>query len=259
MKKYIKLILGYRIIRLIRNIKWFLLPNLTTEPRHLFNRRYMFYRQFVNPNDLVFDVGANVGNRVEPLLRIGAKVVAIEPQEKCRKILRKKFRDNIQLVPFGLGDTEGVGDFFVADVHTISSFSSEWIASVKKDRFKDNLWAKPIKIRITTLDKLILRYGIPKFIKIDVEGYEIEVLKGLTTAIDIISFEYTAPEQVHKVLDCINQIEKFNSEIECNFSSGENMEFALAEWKSSVDFKKYLTTNDFITTSFGDIYIRKIF
>ena len=105
---------------------------------------------------------------------------------------------------------------------------------------------------------MIVRYGLPKFIKIDVEGYELEVLKGLTYAVDLISFEYI-PEQIHKAIDCISQIEKYNSEIECNFSKGESMEFSLKNWQSATDFKNYILSQEFSSTiGWGDIYVRKI-
>lgn len=249
--------LGQTILNYFRKVKLTFFPVIPEEPKEIIERRQMFYNKFIKPNDLVFDIGANLGNRTQPFFNIGAKVVAVEPQKECRKILKKKFGNKIEIVPVGLGETEEVKDFFVANAHTISSFSTEWIESVKEGRFKDYTWAKPIKMQLTTLDKLIKKYGIPKFIKIDVEGYELEVLKGLTYAVDMISFEYTVPEQIQSVIDCISQIEKYNSEIECNFSTGESMEFALEYWQKTSDFKNSLTSSDFLTSGFGDIYVRK--
>jgi FkbM family methyltransferase len=256
MKKILKSILGHRITNLLRNAKSTFFPHIEVESEEVTSIRQKFYSNFINPNDLVFDVGANMGNRVTPLLNLGAKVVAVEPQEQCQKILKRKFGSRIKIVPMGLGETEETKDFFVSNAHTISSFSKDWIDSVKEDRFKEYTWAKPIKIQITTLDKLIEKYGFPKFIKIDVEGYELEVLKGLTSPVRVVSFEYTVPEQIQKAIDCISQIEKYNSEIECNFSKGESMEFALEKWVKPTDFKNYIATQEFISTGFGDIYVR---
>ncbi|HPW66835.1 MAG TPA: FkbM family methyltransferase [Salinivirgaceae bacterium] len=258
MKKILKSILGPKTLKLLGKVKFAFSPYLVEESKEVIDRRQKFYNQFISPNDLVFDIGANVGNRTRPLLNIGAKVVAVEPQKKCQKILKKTFGNEINIVPMGVGEMEDIKDFFVSNAHTISSFSTEWIESVKKDRFKEYTWSRPIKIQITTLDKLIEKYGLPKFIKIDVEGYELEVLKGLTCAVDMISFEYTVPEQIQRAIDCISQIEKYNSEIECNFSKGESMEFALKNWRSVTDFKNYISTQEFISTDFGDIYVRKI-
>ncbi|SJZ31941.1 FkbM family methyltransferase [Sediminibacterium ginsengisoli] len=255
MKKVLKFILGPKIVKLLRGLT----PNLQEESEEVIKARQRFYGEFIKPKDLVFDVGANLGNRIRPLLNIGARVVAVEPQKECYTILKKKFGNTIEIVPMGLGEKEETKDFFIADSHTISSFSEEWIEHVKKERFKNYTWAKPIKIKMTTLDLLIERYGLPKFIKIDVEGYELEVLKGLTYVVDMISFEYTVPEQTQKAKDCISQIAKYNPEIECNFSIGESMQFELNGWRSVTDFTNYMSTEEFIASGFGDIYIRRIF
>lgn len=257
MEQKLKSILGHRIVNLFRKVNSIFFLYLPEESKELVRIRQEFYNKFINPNDLVFDIGANNGNRVRPLLNIGAKVVAVEPQKECQNILKRKFGNKIRIVPMGLGETEEIKDFFISNGHTLSSFSKEWIQSVKEDRFKDYTWDKSIKIKITTLDKLIEEYGLPKFIKIDVEGYELEVLKGLTCAVDLVSFEYTVPEQIQRAIDCISQIEKYNSEIECNFSNGESMEYALKNWVNSTYFKNYISTPEFISTGFGDIYVRK--
>ena len=112
-----------------------------------------------------------MGNRITPLLNLGAKVVAVEPQEKCYKFLAKKFGKRIKIVTQGLGENEGIKNFHISNASTISSFSDEWINSVKTTRFKDYRWDKVVKVEMTTLDILIEQYGIPVFIKIDVEGY----------------------------------------------------------------------------------------
>jgi FkbM family methyltransferase len=258
MKKKLKSIFGHNIMNLLRRIKYTFFPHLSEESKEIIAIRQKFYNSFIKTNELIFDIGANIGNRTRPLLNIGAEVVAVEPQKIFQIILKRKFGNKIKIVPMGLGEIEEIKDFFISDAHTLSSFSKEWIESVKEGRFKDCTWAKPIKIKITTLDKLIEKYGLPKFIKIDVEGYELEVLKGLTCAVDMISFEYTVPEQIQRAIDCISQIEKYNSEIECNFSKGESMEFALNNWVKPTDLKNYISTREFISTSFGDIYVRKI-
>ncbi len=228
-------------------------------------KRLFFYRQFVNKNDLCFDVGANVGNRVETLLKIGAKVIAVEPQEKCCKVLNSQFGNEITIINKGLGEKECMKKFHICDssefgLSPFSSFSDEWInACSKEERFdKSYSWDKTIEIEMTTLDKLIENYGMPSFIKIDVEGYEFEVLQGLTHPIAMISFEYTIPEQTNKIEQCIKIVEKFNPNICCNFSIGESMEWALTNWVSVPEFLKLIENKDFITTSQGDIYLKQI-
>ena len=254
MKKLLKTILGSAIFDKLKFS--YSVRSRNIKEKELVGIREQFYRQFLNRGDLLFDVGANIGNRIQPMLNIGANVIAVEPQEKCIKYLNSRFGNKIELIPMGLGDKEDTIDFYISNADTISSFSTDWIDSVKNGRFKDHSWHKPIKIHITTLDNLIKKYGIPQFVKIDVEGYELEVLKGLNQPLKMISFEYTVPEQTQKALDCINQIEKYNPKIECNYSSGESMEFVFKNWLSVDNFKNYIATNEFISSGFGDIYVR---
>jgi hypothetical protein len=85
---------------------------------------------------LCFDVGANIGNRITPLLHIGALVLAVEPQETCYKFLEYKFGNKIILVK-GLCEKVCTRKFHIANANTISSFSEEWINAVKNGRFKE--------------------------------------------------------------------------------------------------------------------------
>ena len=220
--------------------------------------RVEFYKNFTNPGDLCFDVGANVGNRIEPLLTIGAKVVAVEPQEKCYKKIQKTYGDKVILVTEGLGECECEKDFYIADTTTISSFSEEWIKSMKEGRFNTYDWSKTVRVKITTLDNLIEKYGVPKFIKIDVEGYELEVLKGLSSPIKFVSFEYIVPEQTHRAKDCIKRLETIDKTVQFNYSIGESMEWALSTWLSGDDMCSVINSQEFTNTGFGDIYARSI-
>lgn len=219
-------------------------------------RRKRLFSSLIKSGELCFDVGANVGNRVEPLLQIGAKVLAVEPQKSCYKTLHRKFGNRIILIKKGLSDQEGVKKFYISDASVLSTYSEEWITMGKKDRFKEHKWHKAVETEMTTLDKLIQQYGIPAFIKIDVEGYELEVLKGLSSPIKYISFEYAVPEQLQKAIDCVLRIYFTNKEIECNYSVGESMELVLDNWLSVDQMKEYMHSGKFINSFFGDIYVR---
>jgi FkbM family methyltransferase len=262
MRKALKLLLGDFLLFRIRDfkIRWFPSKEQRKNSQHELdenNKRKLFYSSFVKTGYLCFDVGANVGNRIAPLLELQAKVVAVEPQSVCCKILQHKFGTKINIVNKGLSAKEGTENLHVSNASTISSFSKEWINSVKTDRFRGYNWDKTVSIEMTTLDNLIGKFGLPVFIKIDVEGYELDVLKGLTRPVNFISFEYTVPEQINKVIECIDQIEKNDSNIECNYSVGESMVFKLPNWQSVVEMKKHITTKLFEDTGFGDVYVRR--
>lgn len=233
-----------------------LLDKISPRQRALVAKRMRFYAEFVKKGDICFDVGANYGNRVAPLLKLGASVVAIEPQIECLAVLHGKFGSKINIVPKGLGEKEGSKTFYIANESTISSFSEDWINAVKKDRFKEYSWEQQEEVQMTTLDNLINEFGHPAFIKIDVEGYELEVLRGLSAPAKVISFEYTVPEQFQKIGMCIDQVLKANSNVICNYAIGEDTEWALPAWLNVDDFLRHTETDLFLNSGFGDIYLK---
>lgn len=263
LKKVLKRVLSNYQIMIIKDFKAKYFPSqnqklITEQEKIELKRRKEFYKQFINQGELCYDVGANIGNRIKPLLDLGAKIIAVEPQESCYKYLEKKFGSKIKIVKKGLGEAESIKDFHISDATTISSFSEEWIDSVKQERFKNYNWDRTVKIEMTTLDKLIEIHGLPVFVKIDVEGYEAEVLKGLSKPIRTVSFEYTVPEQTKKVIECITIIDKITNKAKYNYSIGESMEMALNEWIDVNAMKEHVKSNNFIKTGFGDIYVTMI-
>ena len=157
-----------------------------------------FYSQFVHPGDLCFDVGANVGRRTHVLLQLDARVIAVEPQEQCMRRLRRRFGRNgrVTLVQHAVGEKPGQAQIQLCDSHSLSSLSAEWIESVRASgRYAQCTWGGSVTIDVTTLDNLIGEYGRPAFIKLDVEGYEYEALKGLSQPVPCLCFEVT-PEFV---------------------------------------------------------------
>lgn len=218
--------------------------------------RQRFYGTFVKKGDLCFDVGANVGNRVGPLLSVGARVVAVEPQPGCQRVLRLRFGKRITVVPKGLATKEGTMQMHLSENHVLSSFSQEWIDAVKSARFNNTNWDKTITVPMTTLDTLIAEHGRPHFIKIDVEGFETEVLGGLTSPVPWISFEYTVPEQSDKAVACVEIIHRNDPSARFNYSKGESMVVALDQWMSAAEMITHITGDVFRSSGFGDIYAR---
>jgi FkbM family methyltransferase len=217
--------------------------------------RANFYRQFINPGDLVFDVGANLGNRTKVFCKLGAQVIAFEPQAGCYELLKRACAGNqsVRVLNRALAKTERMLDIFIADAHTISSCSSEWIEAVKKSgRFEKFDWNKVQRVETTTLDKAIQEFGLPSFIKIDVEGYEFEVLSGLSAPVKCISVEFT-PELIQNTFNCIDHMSSL-SDIDAQLSLEESMEFETGSWLSAEEIKRMLAQTD--PATFGDVYIR---
>ncbi len=220
------------------------------------------YGQFVKENNLCFDIGANMGSRVATFLILKAKVIAVEPQQACLKELQKVFKnEDVTTVPKGAGAKAEFKNFFIADNSLISSFSTEWIDGMKKGHFSKNNWNKVEQIEITTLDQLIAQYGIPDFIKIDTEGFELEVLKGLSSPVKALSFEYTLPHQKDKAIECVELVNQlFRGEALYNISRDESYEMNFTSWQLYPAFKSYLESTTFCKEQFGiygDIYVKK--
>ncbi len=141
----------------------------------------------------------------------------------------------------------------IADAHFLSSLSPRWIEAVKSSkRFGENQWEKRQRVEITTLDKAIQEFGVPSFIKIDTEGYEFEVLSGLSRPIDCLSVEFT-PEDIQNTLNCIDLISSLST-IETRLSLGESMQWETPAWLAEDQIKQVLADTD--PTAFGDVYIR---
>jgi FkbM family methyltransferase len=219
--------------------------------------RKAFYSDFIQAGDLVFDVGANKGNRTVIFLELGAKVIAVEPQKECYEHLTKRFGDKIELIKLGLGEKQSSQTMYVSGSTLISSFSKAHVDVMKEDRFKGADWGDTIEIQMTTLDVLIQKYGTPSFCKIDVEGYEYDVLKGLTKPLKALSLEYIVPENTQVLVACLKHLSSLGN-IQCNFSYGESMKYNLPQWKTGQEMVDFVQTQEFLATSYGDVYIQFI-
>lgn len=229
--------------------------HLAAEEARLKPLRKQFYSQFINTGDLVFDVGANVGNRIEAFLDCGANVVAVEPQPSCANILSGKFGDRIKLENVGLSDAEGELEMFLSNDTTVSTFNTEFI-NATRERFRYSHWNDKIKVKVTTLDHLLQKHGTPRFCKIDVEGFELQVLKGLHTPIPYVSLEYCVPEMLQLTIDCVNYLHRLSPGGVFNYSIGETMHWAQRDWLGHEDFVRHIRQPKFSETLFGDIYFK---
>lgn len=214
-----------------------------------------FYQQFFSAGDIVFDVGANVGHRSRLFHRLGATVVAVEPQRACLRHLEVVFRrsERFHLVRSALGAEVGEAEMLISDESTISTLSADWVRMVKESgRFATSQWNQRAMVPVDTLDNLIERYGVPAFVKIDVEGFEKEVIAGLSQPVGALSLEY-APENIEGTLSCIDQLCEIGP-CEFQYSDGETLELSLPDWVDADSIRtilKQVPLNDF-----GDVYVR---
>ncbi|MEO1206146.1 MAG: FkbM family methyltransferase [Pseudomonadota bacterium] len=155
----------------------------------------VLYQRFVPESGLAFDIGAHVGDRTQSFRRLGARVVALEPQPLCAAALHEIFADepNVTLIKKACAAKPGKLTFHVNSANpTVSTASNDFITEADgADGWADQRWDSEITVEATTLDDLIAAHGMPDFIKIDVEGFEDTVLAGLTSAPRALSFEFT--------------------------------------------------------------------
>jgi FkbM family methyltransferase len=216
-----------------------------------------FYSQFVSAGDLCFDVGANVGRRTQVFLELKARVVAVEPQEQCMARLRRRFgaHDNVVLVQAAAGEKPGQAQMRLCDSHSLSSLSTGWVESVRASgRYAQCTWSRSVTIDVTTLDELIAQHGRPAFIKLDVEGYEYEALKGLSRPVPCICFEFT-PEFIDSTRNCVNHLAQIGP-VDFNYClEGTPTSFELPQWTPASEMGKVLKTLASQEQA-GDMYAR---
>ena len=213
------------------------------------------YSPFIGPGDLAFDIGAHVGNRTRVWAGLGAKVVAIEPQADLAAWLRWQFggRDDIIVLETALAASPGKASMHIDPTNpTVSTLSSQWIDQVTSgEGFESVAWKPPVDVDATTLDRLIATHGLPVFCKIDVEGFEAEVLKGLSQPIKALSLEFL-PAALDVAFESIDLLEALGS-YRYNVSYGEGLVFEFPDWQSSDRIRDWLATQKGGHRS-GDVY-----
>jgi FkbM family methyltransferase len=220
------------------------------------NRLMKLYGEFIRPGDIVFDVGANRGDRTDIFARLRARVIAVEPNQELATRLRWEFRfASVAVEPLALGGRTGILPMRHCNLHEMSSLSDRWIDAVQKSRFPELEWNWTEMVPVTTLDNLVRQHGTPAFVKLDVEGYEAEVLAGLSLPLRALSFEAT-PECLEVAADCCTKLSHLG-EYEFNVSRDEGFELELPHWSEAVDILKLLENNRGAWT-YADVYARKV-
>lgn len=219
-------------------------------------RAKKFYSQFIKEGDLCFDVGAHLGDRSAAWLGLAATVVGIEPQPRFSAYLANQFKGNIRFhnEEIAVGATNTTSTLHISNLFpTLSTLANkEWRDKINKATPLTISYDETVEIKVLTLDDLIRKYGRPTFIKIDVEGYETEVLKGLSHPINYISFEVLSFNN-ELMEECLLILSKLGYK-KFNFSMRETFKMSFDRWVEAEIIKTFLSGSS--KSYSGDIYAK---
>ena len=218
-------------------------------------RLAQLYAPFLAPGALAFDVGAHAGNRVRAFRRLGARVVAVEPQPDFVRVLQALYgRDPaVAIVAAAVGAAPGEARVLVSErTPTVTTLSADWARRVAADpSFRGVSWAPGARVPVTTLDALVAAHGRPDFVKLDVEGSEADALAGLSAPVPALSFEYLAAAR-ELALACIDRLATLGR-YEFNWSPGERQRLASLRWLEPDAIRAVLRE---LAAGSGDVYAR---
>jgi FkbM family methyltransferase len=215
------------------------------------------YGEFVRSGDLVFDIGAHVGDRTACFRRLGARVVAVEPQPSLVRTLKILYgRDRgIAIEPVAIGRDAGTLALRLNPDNPTVATASEAFRAAAADApgWEGQRWTKRIDVPVTTLDRLVSRHGAAAFIKIDVEGSEAEALAGLTHPSPTLSFEFTTIQR-EVAAACVERCVQLGY-ARYNAVLGESFAFVHQGWVGAEEIAAWLDALPQHANS-GDIYAR---
>lgn len=215
------------------------------------------YRPFVAPGDLVFDIGAHLGDRTRAFSALGARVVAVEPQPHLLPWLRVLVgrHPRVELRGEAVGDRQGTTELAISRLNpTISSASRRWREKMGREPgFRTARWETMVRVPMTTLDRLVEEHGMPAFCKIDVEGFEAHVLAGLSRPLPALSVEFVtgALDDTLAALDRLGTLGTYRF----NVVEGESRHFHFPDWVSEGSLRRWLRSGAGEMAS-GDLYAR---
>ncbi len=216
------------------------------------------YRPFVGEGDLVFDVGAHLGDRTAAFHALGARVVALEPQPRLADWLERRVGglERVTIRRTAVGAAPGSATLAVASRHpTVSTLAHGWRRRMADDNpgFRAVRWDDEVEVNVTTLDRLAEEFGHPSFLKIDVEGFEADVLAGLSVAVPGMSVEFVAGG-LDVARRCVDRIASLGA-YEFNVIPGENRAMLWPTWRDAEAARAWLAAGADRLPS-GDLYAR---
>lgn len=239
----------YRIARFLRNR--FGQPSSLSKQIELLRD---LYGAFIRPEDLVFDIGASRGDRTDVFLSLKARVTAVEPNGYLAERLRREFRfSRVVIEPLALGARAGILPLHHCGNPELSSLSGRWIDKMRNTQFPEMNWERIEMVPVTTLDNLVRQHGEPAFVKLSVEGFENEVLRGLNRPVQALSFEVTAGD-LEMADECFSHLMRLDA-YEFNVSRDDAFRLEMSRWSGAAETLYFLASREGSWRT-ADIYAR---
>lgn len=197
------------------------------------------YRRWIRPGETVIDIGAHLGRHLKPMIEcVGpkGKALAFEPLPFAFETIRDSVHhEGLSIYNVALSDRVGECSFTYAQ-------GSPQESGIKQRRFNSPETANPTQITVKTacLDNFTRSLDSVSFIKIDIEGAEIDCLRGsretLTRLRPVVSVEYGSPafSVYGHCADTLFELAQQNGY--ALFDIFLNHITTIEEWRQAVDF-----------------------
>lgn len=212
-------------------------------PRYaaLKHREARFYGRLLERGrrGLIFDLGASTGSKAEILRRHG-RVICVEPSPSAASVLRTRFAHcrDVEVLEAAVSNRSGRGTLWeFAPASAYNTLSEKWASALQaasKNRLGLSM-PRPVErtVRLITIDELMDQYGVPRYIKIDVEGLESLAVQGMSRPCELLSAEFNLPEFEEELAQVICRLEQIGGDVLFNAAITEPpVRFEFAGWLS---------------------------
>lgn len=210
-----------------------------------------FYSTMLRKQQLVYDIGANRGDKTRTFLALGARVLAVEPQTRLASLIAARYGGSkrLSVLCAGVHSHCGRARLIARKQDWLSGFIEDWEGQI------DHV----TEVDVVTLDALISKYGMPDYIKIDVEGLEMQALLGLSHSVRLLSYEFHMDKDgIYIASICADRLASIGN-VRLNVTASETHRFAFSEWFSSDALESKLTSlRGDRAFQFGEVFAKAV-